>query len=163
MISLLAAMDQNRVIGYKNDLPWRLPNDLKFFKQKTTGNTIFMGRKTFEAIGKPLPNRENVVITRKQKAHFPEGVEVVHDVNTVLQWNDEHPDDELFIIGGSTIFEQFLAHADRLYITFIDDSFPGDTYFPLFTEKYWQLTAEEKGERNDKNPYDYYFRQYDRR
>ncbi|TMN23696.1 dihydrofolate reductase [Lentibacillus cibarius] len=161
MISLLVAMDQNQVIGYQNDLPWYLPNDLKFFKQKTTGNTIFMGRKTFEAIGKPLPNRTNVVITRKQTG-FPEGIEVVHDIDAVLEWNRRHSDAEIFVIGGADIFRQLLPHADRMYITRIDETFKGDTYFPSFNEEDWQLTSRKRGEQNDKNPYTYYFLQYDR-
>ncbi|TRM12528.1 dihydrofolate reductase [Lentibacillus cibarius] len=161
MISLLVAMDQNKVIGYQNDLPWYLPNDLKFFKQKTTGNTIFMGRKTFEAIGKPLPNRTNVVITRKQSG-FPEGIEVVHNIDAVLEWDRQHSDAETFVIGGADIFRQLLPHADRMYITRIDETFKGDTYFPSFNEEDWQLTSRKRGEQNEKNPYTYHFLQYDR-
>ncbi|SFA74669.1 dihydrofolate reductase [Lentibacillus halodurans] len=161
MISLLVAMDRNRVIGYRNDLPWHLPNDLKFFKQKTTENTIIMGRKTYEAIGRPLPNRNNVVIS-KQHNPFPGGVDVIHDISTVLTWNKQHPADEFFVIGGGDIFKQFLPYADRMYVTLVDDVFRGDTYFPDFSESQWQLTAKEKGEKDSKNPYDYYFLQYDR-
>ncbi|RYG73567.1 dihydrofolate reductase [Lentibacillus lipolyticus] len=161
MISLLVAMDRNRVIGYQNDLPWHLPNDLKFFKQKTTGSTIFMGRKTFEAIGKPLPNRENMVITRKQTG-FPEGIEAVHHIGAVLDRNHERPEEEIFVIGGADIFRQLLPYADRMYITLIDEVFAGDTYFPTFSNENWELTVKEKGKQDEKNPYDYYFLQYDR-
>ncbi|QKY69166.1 dihydrofolate reductase [Lentibacillus sp. CBA3610] len=161
MISFLVAMDRNGVIGYQNDLPWHLPNDLKFFKQKTTGNTIIMGRKTFEAIGRALPNRRNVVIS-KQHDQFPEGIDVIRDTKTVLDWNSQQPDDELFVIGGGDIFKQFLPHANRMYITWVDEIFQGDTYFPDFKEAEWQLTAKEKGLKDNKNPYDYYFLQYDR-
>ncbi|MFD1360516.1 dihydrofolate reductase [Lentibacillus salinarum] len=162
MIALLAAMDRNRVIGYRNDLPWHLPNDLKFFKQTTTGYPIIMGRKTFEAIGRPLPNRKNIVLT-KQPDQFPEGIEVIRDIEAVLDWNDASPAELFFVIGGETIFKQFLPYADRMYITWIDDVFQGDTYFPDFSKQAWQLTTEKKGEKNPKNPYDYYFLQYDRR
>lgn len=162
MISLLVAMDRNRVIGYQNDLPWHLPNDLKFFKQKTTGHTIVMGRKTFESIGKPLPNRNNIVISKQQSSRFPEGIEVIHDIHTVVDWNHQYPAEELFVIGGEEIFKQVLPHADRMYITLVDDVFQGDTYFPDFSEAEWQLTAEEKGEKDSKNRYDHYFLQYDR-
>ncbi|ALX47917.1 dihydrofolate reductase [Lentibacillus amyloliquefaciens] len=161
MISLLVAMDRNRVIGYQNDLPWHLPNDLKFFKQTTTGNTIIMGRKTFEAIGRPLPNRKNIVIS-KQQDQFPDGIEIVRDIDTILHWNEQEPDIELFVIGGGNIFKQFLSHADRMYITWVDEDFQGDTFFPYFTESEWQLTKREKGEKDNKNPYDFYFLQYDR-
>ncbi|SFD77096.1 dihydrofolate reductase [Lentibacillus persicus] len=161
MISLLAAMDRNRVIGYQNDLPWHLPNDLKFFKKLTTGHSIVMGRKTFEAIGRPLPNRKSIVIS-KQHDQFPEGVEVVKDINTVLQWNEQEPTAEIFVIGGGEIFNQFLEHAGRMYITRVDAEFQGDTFFPYFIDSEWRLTRKEKGEKNTKNPYDYYFLQYDR-
>ncbi|WP_010530775.1 dihydrofolate reductase [Lentibacillus jeotgali] len=162
MISLLVAMDRNRVIGHRNDLPWHLPNDLKFFKQKTTGHTIVMGRKTFESIGRPLPNRHNVVITNQHSSEFPDGIEVINHVDTVLDWNHHDPANELFVIGGEEIFKQVLPHADRLYITLVDDIFQGDTYFPDFSEAEWQLTGREKGETDSKNRYDHYFLQYDR-
>jgi|SRR5699024_2070830 len=162
MISLLAAMDRNRVIGYRNDLPWHLPNDLKFLKQKTTGHTIIMGRKTFESIGRPLPNRDNVVITRRHSSKFPDEIEVINNIDTVLDWNHQEPANELFVIGGEEIFKQVLPHADRLYITLVDDVFQGDTYFPEFSEAEWQLTSREEGEKDSKNQYDHYFLQYDR-
>jgi dihydrofolate reductase len=161
MISLLAAMDKNRVIGLNNDLPWHLPNDLKFFKEKTTGKTIIMGRKTFESIGRVLPKRKHVVLT-KQKLDFPKEVMVIHDLNEISEWNKTNPDKEYFVIGGSAIFNQFLPLADRMYITWIDEAFQGDTYFPLFDETEWTLTSKVKGKKDEKNPYDYYFLQYDR-
>lgn len=162
MISFLVAMDKNHVIGYKNDLPWSLPLDLKFFREVTTGHTIIMGRKTFDAIGRVLPERENIVITRQDK-DFPEGVQVINDVETIYEWNRDQPDKELFVIGGGHIFEQTFPHADRMYITLIDHEFDGDTYFPPFNEDEWTLTHKEKGIKNEENPYDYYFLQYDRK
>ncbi|WP_099158307.1 dihydrofolate reductase [Virgibacillus ndiopensis] len=162
MISLLLAMDRNQLIGSQNDLPWHLPSDLKFFKEVTTGHTIIMGRKTYESIGKPLPNRVNVVITRNQ-AEYPEKVKVIDNIETVLDWNRNHPSEEFFIIGGGTIFDQVLPHADRMYITYIDEIFDGEIYFPKFSFEDWNLTSKEKGEKNEKNPYDYYFLQYDRK
>lgn len=162
MISLLVAMDKNKTIGRNNDLPWRLPNDLKFFKEKSTGNTIIMGRKTYESMGAPLPNRKNVVLTKKQM-DFPDEVEVIDDVDTIYEWNKTNPEKELFVIGGANIFEQVLPHADRMYITWIDEAFDGDTFFPSYSASDWELTSKEKGEKNEKNPYDYYFLQYDRK
>ncbi|KPH74764.1 dihydrofolate reductase [Oceanobacillus caeni] len=162
MISLLVAMDKNHVIGANNDLPWHLPKDLKFFKEKTTGNTIIMGRKTFDSIGKALPNRRNVVITKKG-SHFPENIEVITDIDTVVKWNEENPDEEFFVIGGRNIFNQVLPLADRMYITWIEEEFAGDTYFPAFSDSDWVLTTKVKGDKDEKNPYDYYFLQYDRR
>ncbi len=162
MISLLVAMDCNQTIGAENDLPWRLPNDLKFFKEKSTGNTIIMGRKTYESMGRPLPNRKNVVITRQQ-IEFPEEVDVIDNVEVIREWNKENPDQEFFVIGGGIIFDQIMPYADRMYITWIEESFEGDTYFPEFSRQEWNLTSKEKGEKNEKNPYDYYFLQYDRK
>lgn len=162
MISFLVAMDQNNVIGYNNDIPWHLPRDLRFFRELTTGHTIIMGRKTYDSIGKPLPNRRNVVITR-QNVELPDEVEVIHDLNTLYEWHKENPHEELFVIGGGNIFKQVLPHADRMYITLIEDTFEGDTYFPDFPEEEWTLTEKEKGEKDEKNPYDYYFLQYDRK
>lgn len=156
-------MSQNQVIGSEGDLPWHLPNDLRFFKELTTGHTIIMGRKTYDSIGKALPNRKNVVITKKDEQQFPDSVHVIHDLEAVERWNEANPDEEFFVIGGGAIFEQLINHADRMYITFIDASFAGDTHFPIFTMDEWSLTSKIKGEKDEKNPYDYYFLQYDRR
>lgn len=162
MISLLVAMDENHVIGHHNDLPWHLPRDLRFFKQLTTGHTIIMGRKTYESIGRPLPDRRNVVLTRQQVT-FPEGIEVIRDLQTLYDWQEENPEEEFFVIGGGDIFNQVLSHADRMYITLIKHTFKGDTFFPKFNEAEWTLTHKKKGIKDSKNPYDYYFLQYDRK
>ncbi|GAB4073619.1 dihydrofolate reductase DfrA [Barrientosiimonas marina] len=161
MIALLAAMDRNHVIGYQSEMPWHLPNDLKFFKQITTGHTIIMGRKTFESIGRPLPNRNNIVLSSQVRS-FPEGIEIVRRPETVLSRHEQSLTESFFVIGGETIFKQFLPYADRMYITWIDDVFPGDTYFPEFSQQEWHLSSQETGEKNARNPYDYYFLQYDR-
>lgn len=163
MISLLVAMDRNHVIGSNNDLPWHLPEDLQYFKEKTVGNTIIMGRKTFESIGRVLPKRQNVVLTRSNQT-FPEGVEVIRDLNVVQEWKSSNPDKEYFIIGGGDIFNQAISFADRLYITWIDYDFTGDVYFPNFSiDEDWTLTSKTKGPRNEANPYDYYYLVYDRK
>ena len=162
MISLLFAASRNNVIGYQNGMPWHLPQDLKFFKEKTTGNTIIMGRKTLESMNGPLPKRRNVVLTRN-KDFALDGVEIIHDLSDVEHWNTAHPEEEYFIIGGGEIYEQALPVADRMYITRIDEEFPGDTFAPDFDEAAWELTEKEKGIKNEKNPYDYYFLQYDRK
>ncbi|AIF43619.1 dihydrofolate reductase [Virgibacillus sp. SK37] len=161
MISLLVAMDKNHVIGHNNGMPWHLPKDLRFFKEKTTGQTIIMGRKTFDSMGGSLPNRKNVVISRNKK--LKNEVEVIHDLETVKEWNRQHPEQEFFVIGGGNIFKQALPFADRMYITWIDEEFEGDTYFPTFSDEEWNLTSKTKGEKNETNPYDYYFLQYDRK
>lgn len=162
MISLLVAMGKNHVIGFENDMPWHLPEDLKYFKEKTTGQTIIMGRKTFDSIGRALPNRRNIVLT-KQNIDFPNGIEVIKSIGKIYEWHKEKPDQELFVIGGGNLYKQVLPFADRMYITEIDQSFEGDTYFPTFDKNEWALTSKVKGKKNDRNPYDYHFLQYDRR
>lgn len=162
MISFVVAMGRNHVIGNNNDMPWHLPKDLKHFKETTTGHTIIMGRKTFESIGRPLPNRHNVVITTNEQVDLPESVKKINDIQTVLDWNRDNPNKTYFIIGGGTIYKQMLPYADRLYITLIDQDFQGDTFFPEFNKQVWGLTKKVKGVKDHKNPYDYYFLQYDR-
>lgn len=162
MISLLVAMDKNHVIGRDNDLPWHLPKDLKFFKELTTGHHVIMGRRTYDSIGKPLPNRTNWIITT-EKSGYPEEVNLIHDMETIKKMNNEKPEEEFFVIGGGNVFKQVLPFADRMYITWIDESFEGDTFFPVFPEEEWTLSKKEKGPKDEKNPYDYYFLQYDRK
>jgi dihydrofolate reductase len=159
MITLLVAMDKNRVIGKDNDLPWHLPNDLKFFKQKTLNHKIVMGRKTFEAIGRPLPKRENIVMTTNKDFHV-EGCRVIHSWDPVLEWNRSTPEEEIFVIGGAQLFNDSLSIADKMYITKIEEEFEGDTFFPSFDLSKWELVHKEKGLKDDKNQYDYYFCTY---
>lgn len=160
MISFLVAMDNKRTIGKDNDLPWHLPDDLAYFKRVTMGHPMVMGRKTYESIGRPLPGRENIILTRN-KDYRAEGCTIVHTIEEVI---DRHrPDEELFIIGGAEIFNTTFSHADRLYITHIDDDFEGDTFFPEFDEQHWELVSKEKGIKNEKNPYDYYYLVYNRK
>lgn len=162
MLSFVVAMDRNRVIGLNNDLPWHLPKDFKFFKEKTTGHTMIMGRKTYESLGGPLPNRKSIVLTSENPS-YPEEVDVIHDINAIKNLNKHQPSEEFFVIGGAKVFEQVLPFVDRMYITRIDESFEGDTQFPAFSEEDFYLTSKEKGEKDEKNPYDYYFLQYDRK
>lgn len=154
MIQFIVAYDRNRVIGKDNDLPWRLPADLAYFKQITMGSTIVMGRKTFESIGKPLPGRRNVILTN-QKDYKVGGCEVIHSIDEIQKW-----DEDCFVIGGASIFEQAMPIVDRLFITYIDEEFDGDTFFPRIDLSNWSLISEEKGPKNEKNPYDYYFQVY---
>lgn len=161
MISFIVAMDENRVIGRDNQLPWRLPEDLKFFKKVTMGHPIAMGRKTHESIGRILPGRENIVITR-QKDYQMEDCTVVSSVEDFVKYSKKLSD-EVFVIGGAEIFNETFDYADRLYITLIHDEFAGDTFFPEFDVNKWELLSSEKGIKNEKNPYDYEFRIYERK
>ena len=162
MISFVVAMDQNRVIGSNNDMPWHLPNDLQHFKNITTGHTIVMGRKTFDSIGRVLPNRKHIVLTRSEQS-FPEEVEVVRNTDEILQYAKDHEAEEIFIIGGGELFKQMMPYVDKMYITLIEESFEGDVFFPEFDESEWELIEKEKGEKDERNPYNYYFLTYERK
>src|SRR5690625_2976121 len=157
MITFIVAMDNNRVIGFNNDMPWHLPRDLQYFKKRTLGHTIIMGRKTFDSLGRVLPNRQHIVLTR-QHLQLPDEVEVINDIKDIITMASK-TDDELFIIGGGNLFTQLLPYADRMYITKIDATFDGDVFFPDFDEKEWEIVSNEKGIRDENNPYDYYFLQ----
>ncbi|MBN8234622.1 dihydrofolate reductase [Halobacillus kuroshimensis] len=162
MISFIFAMDRHQLIGKDNDLPWHIPNDFKFFKDMTWGKTIIMGRKTFESFGRPLPERKHIVLTSNE-SYDREGCTVIHSIDEILKLEQEQPDKEWFVIGGSVLFEKMLPYADRMYLTYIDAEFEGDTYFPPFNYDQWTLSSETKGMKDEKNPYDYYFRTYDRK
>ncbi|MFE1243320.1 dihydrofolate reductase [Fictibacillus sp. NPDC058756] len=157
MISFVVAMDENRAIGKDNDLPWYLPNDLKHFKKTTMGKPIVMGRKTYESIGKPLPGRENIVVTR-DKSYKAEVTTIVHSVDEVLQMNA----DEICVIGGTEIFKMFLPVADRLYITEIHHTFDADTYFPELNNNEWKELSRTEGIVDEKNKYPHEFVVYEK-
>lgn len=162
MLSFIVAMDKNSAIGFENKMPWHLPNDLKFFKEKTTGHTIVMGRKTFESIGRVLPNRKHIVLT-KSEVELPKEVDVVSDIQSIIEMAEENKEEELFVIGGGKVFKQILPYADRLYVTVIDETFEGDVFFPSISSDEWKEVSKEKGIKNEDNPHDYYFIQYDRK
>lgn len=161
MISFIFAMDKNRLIGKDNDLPWHLPNDLKYFKNVTSGHAVIMGRKTYESIGRPLPNRKNIVVTSNRDLDFP-GCDILHSAEDVVQFATGS-DEECFVIGGSTLYTELLPHADKLYMTKIDEAFEGDRFFPEFNEDEWEIVSRQKGLKDDKNPYDYEFLVYQRK
>lgn len=142
IISLIAALSENRVIGVNNQLPWHIPADLKRFRKITSGHPVVMGRKTFESVGQPLPNRHNVVITR-QKDYQKEGITVVGSVEEALKLF-ENKEDEVFILGGGEIFNQTLPMANRLYLTWIHKNYEGDAYFPQPDLSEYDVTFEEK-------------------
>ena len=135
-LSLIVAMAENRVIGRNNDLPWKIPEDLKHFKALTMGKPIIMGRKTFESIGRPLPGRTNIVITRNDDWDA-EGVNIVDTVEAAIDEAAEEGAEEAMIIGGAAIYEQTLDLADRIYLTEVMDEFEGDTFFPDLDEGQW--------------------------
>jgi dihydrofolate reductase len=145
-IALIVAMAENRVIGREGDLPWRISADLKHFKAKTMGKPIVMGRKTFDSIGKPLPGRANIVVTRGDVA-FPDGVDVAGNVDAAMaiahRRAKETGADEIMIIGGATLYEATLPYADRLYLTEIHETVEGETFFPEIDRSQWQEVERE--------------------
>ena len=156
--SIIVAMAHNRVIGAKNDMPWHLPADLKYFKRITLGKPIIMGRKTFDSIGRPLPGRQNIVVTRNGSwAH--EGVDVATSLEAALALVDEA--EEIMITGGAQIFEMAMDAVDRLYITEIDLDVEGDTYFPEFQVSDWKEISREAHPIEEGRPA-YSFVVYDR-
>ncbi|QLK86176.1 dihydrofolate reductase [Staphylococcus sp. 17KM0847] len=150
-LSILVAHDKNRGIGFNNQLPWHLPNDLKHVKQLTTGHTLVMGRATYESIGRPLPNRKNVVLTRNTNFH-PEGVEVIHNTNAIFDLEGD-----VFIFGGQTLFETFIDKVDDMYITVINDTFQADTFFPPYTFEDWRVISAVEGTVDNQNKYEHTF------
>jgi dihydrofolate reductase len=160
IVSILVAVAENNVIGKDNKLIWHLPADLQFFKKLTMGKTIVMGRKTFESIGRPLPGRQSVIITR-QKDYLADGCIVVHSLEEAFTKIENR--DEVFIIGGAQIFEQALDLANRIYFTRIHHSFEGDTFFPALDEQTWETTKVENFAADETNKFNYSFFQYVRR
>lgn len=159
IVSLIAAMSTNRVIGRDGGLPWRLPEDLKHFKRLTVDHTVVMGRKTFDEIKRPLTNRRNVVITRR--ADFqPAGVHVVASLDEALAL--AAGEDEVFVIGGGEIYRLALPRADRLYLTVVHAEVEGDTYFPAFEEDGWVLESESDHPADERHAFAFSFRNYRR-
>jgi dihydrofolate reductase len=151
ILSIIAAMDRNRLIGNKNQLPWHLPADFAHFKGKTMGKPIVMGRKTFESIGKPLPGRVNIVLSRNPDLQF-EGVTCVNSLQEAIAVSADA--DEIMIIGGSTIYEMLLPLVDRMYITYVEGEFDGDAWFPVFDQNHWLEKESVLHQKDEKNSYD---------
>lgn len=159
-INIIVAMAFNRLIGNNNQLPWYLPADLKHFKTITWGNPIIMGRKTFQSIGKALPGRTNIIITH-DPTFAAEDCVIAHSLEEACQWPTGH--DEVFIIGGSTIYQQALPLANMLYITLVNGNFTGDCYFPEWFDQEWVLTKQEAHTANQTNKFGYTFLIYKKR
>jgi dihydrofolate reductase len=141
ILSLIAAMASNRVIGNKGDIPWKIPGEQKMFKEITLGHTVIMGRKTYETLGKPLPGRTNIIVTRQTDYQATDCI-IAHDLAGAIQAcsTDEN---EAFICGGGQLYHEALPMADRIYLTVIPRQIPGDTYFPEIVESEFTLTKSE--------------------
>ncbi len=161
-LSMIAAMGQNRVIGLDNKMPWHLPADLQWFKKTTLGSPIIMGRKTYDSIGRPLPGRLNIILSRNADLGI-EGCTVVNSLSDALDvaktsGKDTGKDvEEVFITGGAHLYEKFLPEADYLYLTLIDEKFEGDTFFPDYTQYEWKEMSRIDHPADESNPYPYSF------
>jgi dihydrofolate reductase len=152
-VSIIVAIAKNNAIGKDNKLLWYLPNDLKHFKDVTTGHTVIMGRKTYDSVGKPLPKRRNIIITRQ--AINIEGCEVVNSLEAALALCKD--EDEVFIVGGAEIYRQAIPLTDRIYLTVIDQEFDGDSFFPELDPTEWKEKERENFEPDEKNKLRYSF------
>jgi dihydrofolate reductase len=159
IVSLIGAMAENRVIGKAGKLPWHLPDEVKHFKRLTVDHTVIMGRKTYEEVGRPLPNRRNVVISRNP-AFRPAGTVVVPSLDEALALGAT--EDEVFVIGGGEIYRQALPRADRLYLTTVHATVDGDTSFPAFDETAWALESESYHPADHRHPVAFTIRAYSR-
>jgi dihydrofolate reductase len=158
-IAIIVATDNNRLIGKDNDLPWKLSADLKYFKQVTMGKPLIMGRKTHESIGRPLPGRKNIIITRDQTFNA-DGCVVVNSIEAALAECSDA--EEVMVMGGASLYEQFLPRADKLYLTKVDAELAGDTWFPEWQLAQWTELEREDHQADEKNEFDYSFIVYER-
>ncbi|QEM09443.1 dihydrofolate reductase [Mucilaginibacter rubeus] len=159
ILSIIVAIAKNHAIGKDNKLLWYLPNDLKHFKDVTSGHTVIMGRKTFDSVGKPLPKRRNIVVTRQ--AISIEGCEVVPSIEAAIELCKT--EEEVFVVGGAEIYRQSIPLTNRIYLTIIDQDFEGDTFFPELNPDEWQEKDREDFEPDEKNKYKYSFITLERR
>ncbi|MCK8517042.1 type 3 dihydrofolate reductase [Methylonatrum kenyense] len=160
LISLIAALTPDHVIGRDNDLPWRIPSELKHFRAVTMGKPIVMGRRNHESIGRPLPGRRNIVLTRNS-GFRAEGCTVVHDMQAALDACGDAP--EVMVIGGADLYRSFLPLAGRLYLTWVEAEIPGDTYFPALDAADWQLRNERRVPAGEESPYPLCYQVLERR
>ena len=154
IIAIVVAMAENRVIGNANRLPWHLPADLRHFRQVTIGKPVLMGRKTHESIGRPLPERTNIVVTRDRSYEAP-GCIVVHSIESALKAAGDR--EEVMVIGGTDFYRQLLPKADRLYLTLVHAAFEGDVWFPELDEREWREVERTDCAADEKNPWSYSF------
>lgn len=161
MLSIIVAKSKNNAIGKDNKLLWNIPDDLKRFKKLTTGHTIIMGRKTFESLGRVLPNRYHIVLTRDKTYNVEdENVKIINDISEIDKYiNDEN---EYFVIGGAQIYATLISKCQRLYITQIEKDFIGDSYFPKINEQEWNIIERINGPKDDNN-FDYEYITYERK
>ena len=162
IISAIVAKAKNHIIGKDNDLPWHLPNDLKWFKEKTKGRHVIMGRKSFDSLGRPLPKRVNIVITRDQ-IFSHSGLEIVHSIPDALRFAQLEGEEEVFILGGGNIYTQTMDLWDRLYLTEVDAEPIGDTSFPIVDYSKYDSVFEEAHKKDERHAHDFVFKIFERK
>jgi dihydrofolate reductase len=160
--SIIVAVSENHAIGKDNKLIWHLPADLKFFKSLTMGHHMIMGRKTFDSIGKALPGRTSIIVTRNKNYHAPEGCLVSHSLHEALELAEKRQETEAFIIGGSEIFNESISLADKVYYTEVKEKLEGDTFFEL-NKNQWKEIKREEHTKDEKHKYDFAFVEYEKR
>ena len=160
IVSIIVAIAENNAIGKGNQLLWRMPADLKHFKNATTGHTVIMGRKTFDSVGKPLPNRRNIIITRNTDLNI-DGAEVVSSLEKAISLCDQN--EEVFIVGGAEVYKMAMPITDKIYLTVIHSVFDADTFFPEIDQEIWKETEVADNKADEKNPFDYTFSTYIRK
>lgn len=161
MLSIIVAKAKNNVIGKDNQLIWHLPNDLKRFKKLTTGHTIIMGRKTFESLGRILPNRKHVILSKNKEFNIDnENVEIVNDILELKQYIDSN--EESFVIGGAMIYKLLMPMSNKMYITEISKEFDGDAFFPEIDMNEWKVTNREFIPKENENDFEYSYVTYER-
>ena len=162
MLSIIVAIANKNVIGKDNKLIWHLPEDLKHFKEKTTGHKIIMGRKTFESLGRILPNRKHIILCNDMQMDIEnKDIEILDDISKLGKYINS--EEECFVIGGATIYKLLMPYSNKMYITKINQEFEGDVYFPEIKEEEWKEISKEKGLKNEQNPYDYEYITYVRK
>ena len=159
-LSLIAAIGKNNELGFGNKLPWHLPDDLKRFREITRGHGVIMGRKTYDSMGRLLPERKNIIITR-DKSHKVEGAKVVHSIEEAIE--KVKNEDESFIIGGGEIFKLALSYAKKMYLTQVQAELPADSFFPEFNLADWKVVSEEFHPKDEKHLYDFTFKVYEKK
>jgi len=162
ILSFIVAADENNVMGKDNELPWTLPNDMRYFKNQTWGMTVIMGRKTLESLGKPLKGRRNIVVTRN-KNWKQEGADVSHSLDEAIEVAKIYGANEIFIIGGAEIFKEALPQANRIYLTRIHHQFDGNVYFPEIATNDWNLMKSRFCHADEKNAYSHTFQVWERK
>ena len=161
-VSIVAAMDENRGIGWKNQLPWHLPKEYALFKSITKGHYIIMGSRTFESLGKPLAQRTHIIISRKYDYPLPEGCVLAHSLEEGLQFAQEQSQEETFVIGGAQVYAAALPLADHLYLSFIHAIIKADAYFPQVDWEAWALVQEQFYPSDEENIHAFTFRLYEK-